>query len=93
MAERGCPKTSPRHGKAMFAIAGTPRPIVAKLHAAVIEAIKDEKTRRLMTDAGMIPSASETPEAFKTFLLQAKPPNGKRWYKASAPSWNNKNPL
>jgi tripartite-type tricarboxylate transporter receptor subunit TctC len=68
MAEQGFPENVSSSWQGLFAIAGTPRPIVAKLHAAVIEAIKDEKTRRLMTDAGMIPSASETPEAFKTFV-------------------------
>ena len=69
MAEQGFPENVSSSWQGLFAIAGTPRPIVARLHAAVIDAMKDEKTRRLMSDAGMIPSASETPEAFKTFVL------------------------
>ena len=69
MAEQGFPENVSSSWQGLFAIAGTPRPIVVRLHAAVIDAMKDEKTRRLMTDAGMIPSASETPEAFKTFVL------------------------
>ena len=68
MAEQGFPENVSSSWQGLFAIAGTPRPIVAKLHAAVIDAMKDEKTRRLMSDAGMTPSASETPEAFKTFV-------------------------
>ena len=68
MAEQGFPENVSSSWQGLFAIAGTPRPIVARVHAAVIDAMKDEKTRRLMSDAGMIPSASETPEAFKTFV-------------------------
>ena len=68
MAEQGFPENVSSSWQGLFAIAGTPRPIVAKLHAAVIDAMKDEKTRKLMTDAGMIPTSSETPEAFRTFV-------------------------
>ncbi len=68
MAEQGFPENVSSSWQGLFAIAGTPRPIVARLHAAVIDAMKDEKTRRLMTDAGMIPASSETPEAFKAFV-------------------------
>jgi tripartite-type tricarboxylate transporter receptor subunit TctC len=68
MAEQGFPENVSSSWQGLFAIAGTPRPIVEKLHAAVIDAMKDGKTRSLMSGAGMIPSASETPEAFKTFV-------------------------
>jgi tripartite-type tricarboxylate transporter receptor subunit TctC len=68
MAEQGFPENVSSSWQGLFAIAGTPRPIVAKLHAAMIDAMKDERTRKLMSDAGMIPSASETPEAFKAFV-------------------------
>jgi len=68
MAEQGFPENVSSSWQGLFAIAGTPRPIVVKLHAAVIDAMKDAKTRKLMSDAGMIPNSSETPEAFRAFV-------------------------
>ena len=68
MAEQGFPENVSSSWQGLFAIAGTPRPIVVKLHAVVIDAMKDAKTRKLMSDAGMIPNSSETPEAFKAFV-------------------------
>ena len=68
MAEQGFPENVSSSWQGLFAIAGTPQPIIAKLHAAMIETMKDERTRKLMTDAGMIPTSSQTPEAFKAFV-------------------------
>ena len=69
MAEQGFPENVSSSWQGLFAIAGTPQPIVAKLHAAMIETMKDERTRKLMTDAGMIPNSSRSPEAFKAFVI------------------------
>lgn len=68
MVEQGFPENVSSSWQGLFAVAGTPQPIVAKLHAAVIEAMKDPKTRQLMTDAGMLPTSSPSPQAFKTYL-------------------------
>ena len=68
MAEQGFPENVSSSWQGLFAIAGTPQPIIAKLHAAMIETMKDERTRKLMTDAGMIPNSSQSPEAFKAFV-------------------------
>lgn len=68
MAEQGFPENVSSSWQGLFAVAGTPATIVARLHAAVVEAMKDARTRELMNDAGMIASSSETPEAFKAFV-------------------------
>jgi len=48
--------------------AGTPRPIMDKLHQAVIAAMEDPKVRERMVDAGMFPVTSRSPEEFKDYL-------------------------
>ncbi len=68
MVEQGFPDNVSSSWQGLFAIAGTPQPIIAKLHAAVVEAMKDPNTRKLMNDAGMLATSSASPDAFKTFL-------------------------
>jgi tripartite-type tricarboxylate transporter receptor subunit TctC len=52
----------------LFAVAGTPQPIVAKLYAAVVKAMADGDTIRRLSDAGILPNVSASPGAFKMFL-------------------------
>lgn len=68
MVEQGFPDNVSSSWQGLFAVAGTPRPIVDKLHAAVVTAMQDEKTRELMKGAGMLATYSESPAAFKTFV-------------------------
>jgi tripartite-type tricarboxylate transporter receptor subunit TctC len=68
LAEQGYPEAVSSSWQGLFAIAGTPAPIVAKLHAAVLKAMEDPGTRKLMTDAGILTTTSASPEDFKKFL-------------------------
>jgi tripartite-type tricarboxylate transporter receptor subunit TctC len=68
MAEQGFPDSVSSSWQGLFAIAGTPQPIVAKLHAAVLKAMADPDARKRMADAGILPTVSKSPEAFKDFL-------------------------
>ena len=68
MIEQGFPENVSSSWQGLFAVAGTPRPIVARLHAAVVDAMKEPNTRKLMNDAGMLATSSASPEAFKAFL-------------------------
>lgn len=68
MVEQGFPDNVSSSWQGLFAVAGTPQPIVAKLHAAVVEAMKAPHTRTLMSDAGMLASSSASPGDFKAFL-------------------------
>lgn len=47
--------------------AGTPQPMVRKIHAEVVKAVALPETRKLLADGGLIPVGS-TPEAFAEFI-------------------------
>lgn len=68
LAEQGYPEAVSSSWQGLFAIAGTPAPIVARLHAAVVTAMADPGTRKLMTDAGILTTTSTSPEQFREFL-------------------------
>jgi len=54
----------------LLAPAGTPRPIIEKLNAALRHALKDAKVRKTFADGGMelFPPEQETPEAASALL-------------------------
>jgi tripartite-type tricarboxylate transporter receptor subunit TctC len=66
--ELGYPDSVSSSWQGLFAPAGTPQPIIAKLHAAIARAMADPKIQNLMTKAGMLPTWSKSPEDFKTYL-------------------------
>ena len=66
--EQGFPEAVSSSWQGLFAVAGTPQPIVAKLHAAVLKVMADPDVQRHMRTAGMLPTSSQTPESFKHFL-------------------------
>ena len=68
MLELGFPEEVSSSWQGLFAVAGTPPPIVAKLHAAVVLAMADPDVRAHMRNADMLPTSSPTPESFKQFL-------------------------
>lgn len=51
----------------LFAPAGTPQPVVAKLNAAVMAAMHDKQVRELLASEG-IEAQGNTPDQFRTFL-------------------------
>ncbi len=64
----GFPEDVSGSWQGLFAVAGTPAPIVAKLHAAVLKAMADPDIRKHMIAASMVPTSSPTPESFKAFV-------------------------
>lgn len=68
MAELGHPESISSAWQGLFAPAGTPAPIIAKLHAAVLKAVADPTVKARMGASGMMPIASKTPDDFKTFV-------------------------
>ena len=68
VVELGYPDSVSSSWQGLFAIAGTPSPIVAKLHDAVVKALADPTVRAHMATAGMLPSPSKSPEEFKTYI-------------------------
>jgi tripartite-type tricarboxylate transporter receptor subunit TctC len=47
---------------------GTPRPIVDKLHAAIVKVLADPEIQARMRRAGVIAVVSKSPEDFKTYM-------------------------
>ncbi|MBI1203853.1 MAG: tripartite tricarboxylate transporter substrate binding protein [Rhodopseudomonas sp.] len=68
MAELGFPDDVSSSWQGLFAVAGTPAPIVARLHAAVLKAMADPDVRQHMIVASMTPTSSPTPESFAKFV-------------------------
>jgi tripartite-type tricarboxylate transporter receptor subunit TctC len=68
MFEQGYAESVSSSWQGLFAIAGTPQPVVAKLYGAMVKAMADAETRKRMSEAGILPTASASPQAFKDFL-------------------------
>jgi tripartite-type tricarboxylate transporter receptor subunit TctC len=68
VVELGFPEDVSSSWQGLFAVKGTPEPIVAKLHAAVLKAMADPDVRKHMIAASMVPTSSPTPESFKDFV-------------------------
>ena len=66
--ELGFPESVSSSWQGLFAIAGTSQPIIAKLHAAVLQAMADPNVRKLMNQGGMLPTTSQSPDEFKAYL-------------------------
>ncbi len=68
VVELGYPDSVSSSWQGLFAVAGTPQPVVARLHAAVTKALADPTVRAHMATAGMLPSPSKSPGEFKAYI-------------------------
>jgi tripartite-type tricarboxylate transporter receptor subunit TctC len=70
MGELGYKKLNLDFWHMLLAPAGTPRPIVDRLNAALRHALADDKVKKIFADGGMdlFPPGQETPEAASTLL-------------------------
>ena len=68
MVEQGFPDSVSASWQGVLVPAGTPRPIIDKLFVAIGKAMEDEKVRARMSDAGIFPVVSKSPEEFKAYL-------------------------
>lgn len=66
--EMGYPEIISSSWQGLFAVAGTPPAVIAKLHAAVVRALADPQVREHMIVAGLLPTPSKSPAEFKTYL-------------------------
>jgi tripartite-type tricarboxylate transporter receptor subunit TctC len=68
MLELGYPENVSSSWQGVLVPAGTPRPVVDKLFASVQHAMTDQTVRARMTEAGVFPVTSKSPEEFKSYL-------------------------
>lgn len=68
IAEGGLPGYEAVQWFGLLAPAGTPRDIVAKLHASVVRALQDPAVRQRFIDDGAQPLPSASPEAFRDYM-------------------------
>jgi tripartite-type tricarboxylate transporter receptor subunit TctC len=68
IAEAGLPGYEAVQWFGLLAPAGTPRDIVMRLHAAVVQALGDPATKERFTASGATPSPSASPEEFGAFM-------------------------
>lgn len=67
IAEAGIPGYEATSWFGLYVTAGTPEPVVAKLHASLVKALKDPKLVQKFADQGST-AYSETPEEFAAFM-------------------------
>jgi tripartite-type tricarboxylate transporter receptor subunit TctC len=68
MIEAGVPDFESATWNGLFFPAGTPKPIVSRLHAEVVRMIGTPETQAKLRALGVEPVSSASPEAFQTFL-------------------------
>ena len=68
MAESGFPDMVSGSWQGMFVPAGTPRPIVAKLHAAILATLASPEIVQRLVNVGVAVVTHRTPEEFATFV-------------------------
>jgi tripartite-type tricarboxylate transporter receptor subunit TctC len=68
MAESGFPDMVSGSWQGMFAPAGTPRPIVEKLHAAILATLASPDIMQRLADVGVTIATSRTPDDFAAFV-------------------------
>jgi len=70
-AELGYPQYTISTWQGMLVPAGTPRPIIDKIHAAAVKVLNDPTIKQRFAEAGVIARASESPEEFKAYVEKA----------------------
>ncbi|HSB72147.1 MAG TPA: tripartite tricarboxylate transporter substrate binding protein [Candidatus Methylomirabilis sp.] len=68
MLEQGFPDNVSSSWQGVLVPAGTPRPIVEKLHAAVLRGMANPQLQARYQEAGVIAATSKTPEEFKKYI-------------------------
>jgi tripartite-type tricarboxylate transporter receptor subunit TctC len=68
MRESGFPEMVSGSWQGVFVPAGTPRPIVDRLHAAIVATIASPDVRQRLIDSGVAVETSRTPDDFAAFV-------------------------
>ena len=68
LAESGFPELTLGSWHGLYVLAGTPRQVIDRLHAAVLKVMKDPDVNERYNAAGAVVSTSRSPEQFATFM-------------------------
>jgi tripartite-type tricarboxylate transporter receptor subunit TctC len=68
MREQGFPDSVSSSWQGVLVPAGTPRPIVEKLHAAIVKAVADPTVQKRFAEAGVVAASSKSPEEFQKYI-------------------------
>jgi tripartite-type tricarboxylate transporter receptor subunit TctC len=68
LTEQGFPTNQSSSWQGILVPAGTPGPIVAKLHAAIVKAVANPDVQKRMSEAGSAAVSSASPEEFKAYI-------------------------
>ena len=68
--EQGLPSFLAVNWLGIFAPAGTPQPVVDKLHAALAQVVADAQVREMLQRAAVVPQSSPSPAAFQAFIAK-----------------------
>jgi tripartite-type tricarboxylate transporter receptor subunit TctC len=68
MREQGFPKSESSSWQGVLVPAGTPKPIVKKLHAAILQAMADPTLQKRFAESGVVAATSKTPEEFQKYI-------------------------
>ncbi len=75
IVELGFPDAVASSWQGILVPTGTPKPIVDKLHAAIVQVMADPEVQRRYSDIGAKAVASKSPEEFATYIRE----DAKRW--------------
>jgi tripartite-type tricarboxylate transporter receptor subunit TctC len=67
-AELGYPQYTATTWQGMLVPAGTPQPIIDKIHAAAVKAMSDPQVKERFAEYGVIARASDSPDEFRTYV-------------------------
>lgn len=70
LTEQGFPANQSSSWQGILVPAGTPRPIVEKLHAAIVKAVANPDVQKRMSEAGSAAVSSASPEEFKAYITE-----------------------
>jgi tripartite-type tricarboxylate transporter receptor subunit TctC len=82
MVEAGYPDFVTSSWQGVFVPAGTPRPVVAKLHEALVKVLAIADVKERFATGGVVATASRTPEEFAAYVSA----ESERWGKVARES-------
>ncbi len=75
IVESGFPQAIASSWQGLLVPAGTPKLIVDKIHAAIVQVMQDPEVKKRFADVGVLATFSKTPEDFRKYIIE----DAKKW--------------